>query len=135
MYVEADIVAQAMDEILPKRPALAVFPVRVDIVVGDVHQPVFLASAREMDAGLEGCERRVLRAKNDFVDFALAQGELAARGNGARDVRGIARILRSDVEDDHVAILDPARKLVVMQRSRIRPRADNRRVSFSFRSP
>src|SRR6266699_1395602 len=83
VYVEADMVAQAMNEILAERPALAVFPVRVDIVVGDVHQPIFLAAARKMRAGLESCERRVLRAKNDFVDFTLARFEPAARGKRA----------------------------------------------------
>src|SRR2546429_1940013 len=100
VYVEADMMAQAMNEILAERPALAVFPVRVDIVVGDVHQPIFLAAARKMRAGLESCERRVLRAKNDFVDFTLARCEPAARGKRAGDVRGIAGILRSDIEDD-----------------------------------
>src|SRR6516162_9286326 len=102
VYVKADLVAQAMNEILAERPALAVFSVRVDIVVGDVHQPIFLASAGKMRAGLEGCERRVLCAKNNLVDFALPRCEPAARGKSACDVRGIAGILRSDIEDDDV---------------------------------
>src|SRR5689334_24906800 len=104
-----------MDEILAKGLPLAVFSMRVDVVISDIHQPVFLASTGEVRSWLDGCERRVLCAKNDFVDFTLARRELAIGRNRTRDVRGVPGVLRADVENHNVAVLDLPRKLVVMQ--------------------
>src|SRR5690242_1373021 len=132
MHVEPNVVSQAVDEILAERSTLAVFSMRVDVIVGDIHQPVFFASAGKMRAGLNGRKRRVLSAKNDFVDFALARSEFAISGNRARDVRGIAGVLRAYVEDNDVTVFNLARKLVVVQRRRIWSCADYRRIAFSF---
>src|SRR5205807_3903648 len=125
---------EPMNEILAKGPALAVLAVRVDVFVRDIHQPVFLASTRKMRARFDGGESGILRAKNDFVDFTLARGELAVGGNGACDVRRVAGVLCTNIHDYDVAIFDLARELVVVQRGRIWPRADNWRITFSLRS-
>ena len=132
VHVEPDMVTQAVNEILAKRSALAVFSMRIDVVVGDIHQPVFFAFAGEVRAGLHRRERLVLRAENDFVDFALARCELAISGKGARDVRRVTGILRANVKHYDVAILNLARQFVIVERGRIRPRTDNRRIAFCF---
>src|SRR5437870_2240106 len=110
--VEADIVAQPMNEILAQWLALAVFAMRVDELIGDVREPVFLAFAREMSARPDGREGGVLRAEDDLVNFALALREFAVGRKSARDVRGIARILSGNVENNDIAVVDFARQLV-----------------------
>ena len=123
---------EAMNEILAEWLTFSIFAVRVDVVVSDVHQPVFFASARKMHSGLHSRKRSVLRAQDDFVDFALSRGELAIRGNRARNIRGVTGILCAHIEHHNVAVLDLARELVVVERGRVRPRADNWSITFSF---
>ena len=123
-----------MNEILAQWPALAVFPVRIDVVVREIRQAVFFALAREMRAGSDRRERCVLRAKNDFINFALARGELSIGRNGARNVGRVAGVLCADIHDHDVAVLDLARQLVIVQRRGVWPRADNGRIALSFRA-
>ena len=105
---------------------------RVDVIVSDIHQPVFFSLAREVHAGLDSRERGFLRTENDVVNLTLARRKFAVSRNGARDVRGIAGVLCADVHHYDVAISNLARQLVVVQGRRIRPCPDNRRIALSF---
>src|SRR5207249_2560287 len=131
--VQADGMAEAVDEIGPEGFAMEIFPVRVDVVVGNFLHAL-VAFAAKIHARLELGEGGVLRAENDFIDFTLARGELAIGGKGARDVRGITGVLRTNVKNDDVAIFDFARELVVVERGGIQAGADNGRVALRFRT-
>src|SRR5271163_2807457 len=86
--VEADVVAEAVNEILAQRFAVKIFAVGIDVVVGNlVH--AFRASLAIVHARLDGGERGILGAENNFIDFALARREFAVRGKRARDVGGV----------------------------------------------
>ena len=106
---------------------------RVDVVVGNFLHAL-VAFAAKIHARLERGEGGVLRAENDFIDFTLARGELAIGGKGARDVRGITGVLRTNVKNDDVAIFDFARELVVVERGGIQAGGDNGGVALRFRT-
>src|SRR5947207_8327397 len=131
--VQADVVTEAVDEIRAEGFAVKIFSVRVDVGVSNFLDALAVF-VTEIHARLERGEGGVLRAQDDFVDFALARRELAVGRNGARNVRGIAGILRADVENDDVAVFDFARELVVVKRGGIRASADYRRVALRFRA-
>ena len=133
MHVQPDLMAQAVNEVLPERFAMLVFTVGIDVVVGNF-EDALVALAAQVHAGLQRSQRRVLRAQHDLVDFALPRREFAVGGKRARDVRGIAGVLRANIQHHDVAVLNLARKLVVVQRRGIRARADDRRVALRFRA-
>ena len=60
--IEADEVAEAMDEVLAKSFAVQVFAVRVDVVVGDVVKRVGLITAQVGFSGLKRGDGRALRS-------------------------------------------------------------------------
>src|SRR5262249_2025076 len=129
--VEADVMAEAVNVVLAERLAVLILAVGVDVVVGDFLQAL-VALGAESYSGLELRERGVLRSQHDVVDLELARREFAVRGNGARNVGGIAGILCGDIHHYDVAVLNLARELVVMQRRGIWTGADDRRVPFGF---
>ena len=103
MDVEADGMAEAVDEILSERLAVQVFAVGVDVVVGDFVDGVGIVALHVGLAGDEGRSGGFLRAEDDVVNFALARCEVAVDGQGAGDVGGVHGILGSGVDDDDVA--------------------------------
>ena len=105
----------------------------IDVVVGNFVDA--FGALGNIHAGLDGCESGVLRAENDFIDFPLARRELPVGWNRARDVGGVAGVLRADVEDDDVAIFDFASQLVVVQRGGIGAGADDGGVAFASDRP
>src|SRR5580692_7780761 len=106
---------------------------RVDVVVRN-SVDALVAFLAHVHTRFQSSKSGVLRAKNDVVNFALARSELAVGRQGARDIRGVAGELRTNIQDDDVAILDLARELVVMQRRRVWPSAYDGRVPFGFRA-
>src|SRR5207247_5927762 len=66
--VQADGMAEAVDEIGPEGFAMEIFPVRVDVVVGNFLHAL-VAFAAKIHARLERGEGGVLRAENDFIDL------------------------------------------------------------------
>src|SRR5258708_32650535 len=125
--------AEAMDKILPKRLALKILSVGVDVVVGNLVD-VFIAFAAKIHARFQGGQGGVLRAKSDVVDFTLAGRKFAVRRNGTRDVGGVASVLRADIQDDDVAVFDFARQFVVVQRGGVGAGANDRGVALCFRA-
>jgi len=115
---QPDRVAQAMTEILSQRLAVQVLPVRVDVVVRRccrAHLFVAPFSRQPMTApGRTASIAAFCAPKHDVINLALPRCVLAVSGHSARDVRGIARILRGHVHQHDVAIFDLRKKLVVM---------------------
>src|SRR6267143_2725786 len=116
---------------LAQRIAVQIFSVRVDVVVGNLVGTMVTLLA-DVVARLEHRERGILRAEHNRINFTLARSELAVRGNGARNVRGVAGILSANVENYDVSVRDLAIELVVVQHRRIGAGADDRSVAFSF---
>src|SRR5438128_1813314 len=112
--IQADVMAQSMNEVAAERAALLVLAVRVDVVVGDPKQAVG-AAARKAHPRLERRQRRILRAQDDFVDLALPRGELAVGRERPGDVGGIAGVLPADVEHHEIAVFDLVAQAAVMQ--------------------
>src|SRR5262249_29692048 len=112
--VQSNIVAEAVNVVRAERLSVEILAVRVDVVVRNLPE-AFVTLEAHIHAGFGGCESGILRAENDFVNFALARREFAVRGNGASDIGGIAGVLRTNVKHDDVAVLDIARQLVVVQ--------------------
>ena len=135
MNVQPDVVAQPMDEILAQRFAVLVFAVRIDVLVSDVEQRVFLIPAAHDNARLQGGESGILRAEDNVVNLALARCVFSVGRNGARDVGGVTGVLRAHIHDDNIAVLDFSRKLVVVQRRGIGTRADNGGVASISEPP
>ena len=63
------MMAEAVNEILSERLAVKIFAVRVDVLARDSVE--IDRAAMNCRAGLERGERGILRAENDFVNFAL----------------------------------------------------------------
>jgi hypothetical protein len=122
--IQADVMAQSMDEVAAERAALLVLAVRVDVVVSDPKQAVG-AAARKAHPRLERRQRRILRAQDNFVDLALPRGELAVGRKRPGDVGGIAGVLPADVEHHEIAVFDLVAQAAVMQHRRVEARADN----------
>src|SRR5260370_4216423 len=131
--VKADMMAEAVNEILAEGFAMEIFSVGVDVIVGEFVD-AFVALGTVIRTGLQCSDGSMLRTEDDVVDFALAWRELAISGQRARDVRGVTGVLSADVEDDDVAVFYLAGELVVVQRGRVRAGANDRRVAFGFRS-
>ena len=131
MDVEADIMAQAVNEILAERLAIAVLTVGIDVVVCDFVEAV-VAFAAEVHTRLYRGQRGVLRAQHDFINFALPRREFAIGRKSSRNVRGVSGELCADVEQDDVAVFDFARQLVVVEDSGIEPGSDDGRIAFGF---
>src|SRR6266699_54785 len=131
--VQADVMAEAVDEIGPEGFAVKVFSVGIDVIVSNFLYALATLVA-EIHARPERGEGRVLRAEDDLVDLALARRELAVSRNSARNVRGVAGILRANVHDHDVAVFDSARELVVVQRGGVRAGANDGGVALRFRS-
>jgi hypothetical protein len=131
--VEADVVAEAVNEILAKRFAVKILAVGIDVVEGNFVDALGAALAI-IHAWFDGGESGVLRAEDDFINFALARREFSVGGKRARDVGRVPRVLSADVEDDDVSVFDFARKLVVVQRGGIGAGADDGGVAFGFRA-
>src|ERR1700722_14936617 len=131
--IQTDMVAQSVNEILAERFAVQIFAVRIDVVVGNLVDALgaFLAIVH---AGLDGRQSGILRAENDFIDFALPGCEPAIGGERACDVGGVAGVLRADVEDDHVPVFDFAGQLVIVQHGGVRTGADDGGVAFGLRT-
>src|SRR6202171_1418904 len=100
--IEADMMAEAVNEIRAEGFAVEIFSVAVDVIVGDLVDAL-VALGTVIRARLQRSDGSILRAEDDVVDFALALRKLAVGGQRARDVRGVAGVLRPDVEDDEVA--------------------------------
>src|SRR5215470_11780159 len=62
VHIEPDVMSQAVNEIGTERFALTIFSVRVDVVVGNICQPVFFAFTKKIGARLDGRKRGILRA-------------------------------------------------------------------------
>ena len=75
-----------------------------------------------------------MRAENNVINLALAWREFSVGRKRARDVGGVSGVLRADIHDDDIAVLDLARKLVVVQRRGIGSGADNGRVGLRLRA-
>ena len=89
--IQADGVAEAVDEILAEGFAVQVFAMGVDVVVGDLVEPL-AAPAAERNTGPGGGDGGVRGRENDPVDFLLPGRELAVNGQRARDVAGVAAV-------------------------------------------
>src|SRR6185436_2689417 len=76
-------------------------------------------------AGPHGLEAGLLGAPDDLVHLALLVGRLADV-HAARGVRAVAVLQPAEVEDDHVAVLDPAVTRLVVRVGAVRARADDR---------
>src|SRR5215813_2279060 len=94
--VEADAVAEAVNEVLAERMSVQIFAMRVDVVVGDLVDGL-LVIFTEICAGLDGSDGGVLRAEDDVVNFALARSEFAIGRQSSRDVGGVAGELCANV--------------------------------------
>src|SRR5262249_28134778 len=103
--VEANAMAETVNEVLAERLAVQILAVSVDVVVGDEEEGLFVVLA-EVGAGFDGGDGGILCAEDDVVNFALARREFAVGRNGAGDVSGVAGELCADIEDDDVAILN-----------------------------
>jgi len=68
--VQADVMSQAVNEIGAEGLAVEIFSMGIDVVVGNLVD-VFVALTAEVHARFERSEGGVLRAENNFVDFAL----------------------------------------------------------------
>jgi len=74
--VQADVMSQAVNEIGAEGLAVEIFSMGIDVVVGNLW--TFLSPLLQKSMpGFERSEGGVLRAENNFVDFALARRELA----------------------------------------------------------
>ena len=133
MHIESDVVTKAVNEILTERFAVLILAVRIDVVVGNL-EDALVALPAHIHAGLQRGHRRVLRTKHDLVDFALPRREFAVRGQRARDVRGIAGVLRAYIQHHDVSVRNLARKLVIVQCRGIRAGAHDGRVTLRFRA-
>src|ERR1700733_5055178 len=105
--------AEAMDEILAERLAVKIFAMRADVLARDDVE--INRAAVNRGAGLDLGERRVLRGKNDFVDFALARRKFSACGKRSGNVGRIAAIFATHIEHDDVAIFDLSVERAVVQ--------------------
>src|SRR5690242_4494283 len=85
MYVQPDIVPQAVDKILSQRLAMGILAVGVDVVVGDLLERVSFAA--QAHARLDRGDSGLLGPQHYFVKLALAGREFAACWNGAGHVR------------------------------------------------
>ena len=98
MNIETDVVAKAMNVILPEPFAVQIFSVGIDVVVGNFVEALVIGLAivhSRFDSG----KNRVLRAENDVIDFALARREFSVGRKGASDVGRVAGKLRANVEE------------------------------------
>ena len=107
------MMSHAVKEVAAERVAVQVVAVRVDVVVGGLMNA--LGPSDEHDSGLYRCQRRILRAQDDFVDFALASGELAVGRKRARNVRRVTAVFAGHVDHDYIAVLYFVLQGVVMQ--------------------
>src|SRR5882762_6414858 len=129
--IEADMMAEAVNKIRAEGLAVAIFSVGVDVIVGELVNAL-VALGAVVRARLQRSDGRILRTEDDVVDFALARRKLAVGGQRARDVRGVAGVLRPNVEHHDVAVFDLARELVVVQRGGVWAGANNRGVTLRF---
>lgn len=127
--IEAQAVADSVDEILAERLAVKIFSVRIDVVVGDFLEAV--RAAVEVDAGLDGVENSGLSAVNDVVDFALARREFSVGRNGASDIGRIAAVFAANIHDDDIAVLDFVVKAIVVEDGGEKSRTDDGGVGFA----
>ena len=112
--VDADGVAEAVDEVLAERLAVEVFAVGVDVVEGDFVERIgdvggaFVDVAEAVFAGDEGGGGGLLGAEDDVVDLALTGREVAVDGHGSGDVGGVHAVFAGFIDDDDVAGLHDA---------------------------
>src|SRR5260370_24560031 len=67
--VQADMMAEAVNEIRAERFAMEIFSVGVDVIVGEFVD-AFVAFGTVIRARLERADRSILRTENGVVDFA-----------------------------------------------------------------
>ena len=113
VHVETEMMSHAVEEIPAERVAMQVVAVRVYVVVGDLVNA--LGASKEYGSGFYRCERCILRAKNDFIDFALPSGEFAVGRKRAGDVRRVTAVLAGHIDNDYIAVLYFVLQSVVMQ--------------------
>src|SRR5467141_5160743 len=100
--IEADIMAEAGNEIRAEGFAVEIFSVGVDVIVGELVDAL-VALGAVIRARLQRSDGSILRTEDDVVDFALARRELPISRQRARDVGGVAGVLRPNVENHDVA--------------------------------
>jgi hypothetical protein len=103
----------------------------IDVVVSDA-VGAFAALVADVGARLQRGQGGVLRTQNDFVNFALARGEFSVGGKRAGNVRGVAGILRADIQHDDIAILNFSGEFIVVQDGGIRSGANDGRVTLGL---
>ena len=115
------MVADAVDE------EVAEAGLRDHVARGLVHLAEGGARAHRRDCGKLGLQ-------NDVVDLALALGEAAIHGIGARDVGGVARELRTRVEHHHIAGHEGRIVGAVVEHRAVHPGARDRAVGRAARA-
>src|ERR1035438_6366998 len=116
--VDADQMADAVDEVFAQRLSMEVFAVGVHGVEGGGVEGVGVAAVRGVDAGLagnEGFDGGGLGSEDDAVNFALTGGEVAVDGHGARDVGGVHRVFAGGIDEEDIAGLHGAAVFGVMK--------------------
>ena len=83
------MMSQAMNEVTAEAASFTIGAVRVDVVVGDFEETIGTLAA-EGHSRLHCGEHGILRAQHDFINFALARGEMAVCRQGTGDIGGVA---------------------------------------------
>src|SRR5262249_30878729 len=97
VHIQADIVAQAVNEVFAQRLPAAVVAVGVDVIEGHAMQRVLSGASQGRLAALKGGFGGALRTQDNLINLALACGELAIGGQRTSDIGGVHGVLTADI--------------------------------------